>query len=91
MTVKKSPSDNGDGHQHTEDDTFRLLRRPPVPDAYYTFRGLMTHILLRDKLKMIDVTHPEIDSWLRENGWTADEIVPAYNKWLRENMDINFE
>ncbi len=94
MTVKTSPSDNGDGRQHTEDDTFHRLRRSPLPDAYHECSNLMRHILSRDNLSMIDADHPEIVAWLTDNGWTSKEIVVAYGKWCHEwkkSRGISFE
>jgi hypothetical protein len=77
-----------------EDDTFRILRRQPMPGAYYEFREIRKHILLRDGLSWIDEKHPEVAVWLKDNGWTARELLSAYNKCVqewRERAGIKFE
>lgn len=66
MTVKKSPSDNGDGHQHTEDDTARALRKIPYEEL---------KVLVREGQVFEKLTAEEKEEFLEKYGWTFDELL----------------
>jgi hypothetical protein len=78
MTVKTSPSDNGDGHQYTEDDTYRALRRLPYKEL---------KVLVRAQGQIfVNLTSAQKKEFLEKYGWTFDELLKALLDELNEQL-----
>ena len=58
----------------SEQDTFNRLRRRDVDLVYGDIGDIMRQIMFRDNLKEINAWHPEVKSWLDNEGYSVSEI-----------------
>lgn len=79
MTVKKSPSDNGDCQPHTEDETFRLLKKVPYSE--------LRRVLLEKNEELGNLTSEQYEEVFEATGWTRDEAI----KGLLAELDGTFD
>lgn len=76
-----------------EEDTFRRLRRQDVVQTRnHLMEVVIPEIMVRQKLRVADCTHPEAEAWLQSQGWNDflelnDEFKRYWYKKLAEKNE----
>jgi len=81
MTVKKSPSDNGDCQEKTEHDTFLALKK-------ITYGQLKEKIDAHKDRNNGEISSNDYDDILEGSGWTRDDFIKELFRELDDTMTI---